>query len=202
MDKDWLIAPGQGIGRLTFGLSPEEVAALADLYGKPSPLMSQAGVASDLEEVIAQMEGSLPAEIIEDMRRNAQSMADLDTQSLLGHATVLLEYRDRRLDAVSVEARHEKAHYEDKPVFTLDAREVLALFEKANGAPGRYRSVEAAFDNLAVSLHCFSTTSPQHGIRAMPEAEPDFQQRAVTLRRVPYRPENELDQFVAYSFDG
>ncbi len=39
MNADWLIAPRHGIGRLTFGLSLNEVAALASVYGEPGNLM-------------------------------------------------------------------------------------------------------------------------------------------------------------------
>lgn len=201
MSADWLIAPHEGIGRLAFGLSPEAVAATASVYGEPGPLISHASVASDVEEVIEQSGGSIPAETVAAMRRAAQDLANFSTQNLtMGQVPVLLEYRDDRLDGVTVEARHIEAHFAGKFVFRLSVLEVLTLFEQANGAPGRYRSDEAAFDNIAVSLYRFSTTSPRGEVRAMPEQNPDFQDRSVTLRRKPYRPADELDQFVTFSF--
>jgi hypothetical protein len=52
---------------------------------------------------------------------------------------------------------------------------------------------------IAISLHCFSATS-QGQVRPMSETEPDFQDRVVTVRKEPYSPANELDQFVTHSF--
>ncbi|MFE0015947.1 hypothetical protein ACFWXH_13950 [Mesorhizobium sp. NPDC059054] len=202
MNADWLISPHHGIGRLAFGLSPEAVAALASLYGEPGPLMSQADVADDVEAVIAQQGASMSEETIAAVRRAARELANFATQNLTkGQIPILLEYRDDRLDGVTVEARHKQARYDGKLVFALGAREVLSLFERANGAPGRYRSSEAAFDNIAVSLFNFTATSPRGEVRALAEADADFRDRSVTLRRQPYRPADELDQFVTFSFN-
>lgn len=202
MNADWLIAPHNGIGRLTFGLSPDAVASVASLYGKPSLLKSHAGVGSDVEALIAQSGATMSAETIDAIRRTAQELANFATQNLImGQTPILLEYRDGRLDGVTVEARHKEANFESKLVFTLSALEVLRLFERANGAPGRYRSDEAAFDNIAVSLYRFSTTSSQGEVHAISEADPDFRDRSITLRREPYRPADELAQFVTFSFD-
>lgn len=199
METDWLLSPHQGIGRLTFGLSPQEVAALSAVYGAPGPLMSQEHVAADIEAVIAQL-GDIPAGDIAAMRQAAQEVANLATQTLEGHAPVLLEYRDRRLDGVSVAAGHQHTHYQGLHVFALGAQDVLALFERANGAPGRYRSTEAAFDHIAVSLHGFSATSARREIRATAATEREFRERAITLRSEPYRPSDEMDQFTSFSF--
>lgn len=202
MNADWLISPHHGVGRLTFGLSPQAVAAMASVYGEPSSLMSQAHVAADVEAVIAEQGASMSQETIAAIRRAAQGLSNLSTQNLTKEGVpILLEYRDDRLDGVTVEARHGQAHYDGKPVFTLGAREVLALFESANGGPGRYRSSEAAFDNIAVSLYNFSTTSLLGEVRALSQADVDFRSRSVTLRRQPYRPADELDQFVTFSFN-
>lgn len=202
MNADWLIAPHNGIGRLTFGLSLEAVASMESLYGKPSPLKSYASVASDVEGVIAQSGTTMPAETMAALRDAAGSLANFATQNLtMGQTPILLEYRDGRLDAVTVEARHKETNFEGKLVFTLSALEVLKLFERANGAPGRYRSDEAAFDNIAVSLYQFSVTSSKGEVRVISEVDPDFRVRSVTLRREPYRPADELDQFVTFSFN-
>lgn len=201
MNADWLIVPHAGMGRLAFGLSPESVAALASLYGEPGALISQAGVAGDVEEVIAQAGASLSGDLIAAIRGAAQDLANYATQNLTKAGTpILLDYRHGVLDAVTVEARHDEVIFEGERIFALGAVDALRLFERANGAPGRYRDSEAAFDNIAVSLFCFSDTSSGGAVRAVSQAEPDFRQRSVTLRRLPYRPESELEAFVDFSF--
>jgi hypothetical protein len=72
MDADWQIIPRRGIGRLTFVLSAEEISAMAETYGEPSPFCSHADTASHLEAVIAQYGSTLSAEDIATMRRGAR----------------------------------------------------------------------------------------------------------------------------------
>ncbi|MEP7453625.1 hypothetical protein [Phyllobacterium sp. SB3] len=202
MNDDWLIAPHKGIGRLAFGLSPEAVSSMASLYGMPSPLMSHADVATDGEDVIAQYGATMSADTIAAVRRAAREQTNLATQNLTtGRTPILLEYRDGQLEGVTVEARHKETNFKGTLIFSRSALEVLRLFERTNEAPGRYRSDEAAFDNIAVSLYRFSTTSSNGEVRTVSEAAPDFKERSVTLRREPYRPADELDQFVTFSFD-
>ncbi|WP_019902892.1 hypothetical protein [Methylobacterium sp. 77] len=203
MNPDWLVVPRSGIGRLVFGLTPEEVAAAADpVYGTPTPLIRGAEAAADADAVIAGMRTSLSAADISAMRQAVRDLAGLDRQNLeKDRIPILLEYRDGRLDGVTVESRHAETHFQNVRIFTLTAREVLRLFERANGAPGRFRSTEAAFDNLAVSLFAFSHVSADGKVLAMRDDDSDFAERSVTLRREPYRPANEIDRFVTASFE-
>ncbi|KQP15790.1 hypothetical protein ASF26_16085 [Methylobacterium sp. Leaf93] len=203
MNPDWRVVPHIGIGRLVFGLTPEKVAAVADpVYGVPTPLIRGAAAAADTEGLIAQLGPSLSAADISAIRQAAIDLASLDRQNLEKDRTpILLEYRDGRLDGVTVEARHAETQFRNERIFSLKAREVLRLFERANGAPGRFRSTEAAFDNLAVSLFAFSRVSPDGKVLVLRADDPDFAERSVTLRRTPYRPANEMDQFVTASFD-
>lgn len=203
MNPDWLVVPHTGIGRLVFGLTPAEVAAAAvPVYGTPTPLMRGADAAADTAALIAELGSTLSAADISAMKQAVRDLAGLDRQNLEKDRTpILLEYRDGRLDGVTVEARHAETQFRNERIFSLDAREVLRLFERANGAPGRFRSTEAAFDNLAVSLFAFSRVSPHGKVQVLREDDPDFAGRSVTLRREPYRPANEMDQFVTASFD-
>ena len=201
MDADWKLTPWRGLGRLTFGLTPEEVAALAPIYGEPSPVLSHAYVAKHVEEVIARPDSNLTPDIIALMRESAADMLNFASQNLTleGRATVLLDYRDLRLVGVACEDQHRAAHFEGRPVYDMKSRDVVALFERANGRPGRYRSTETAFDSLAVSLHAFCHTSRTGEFRFLDAADEDFNERSVTLRREPYRPANEMDQFFTVS---
>ncbi|WP_227439856.1 hypothetical protein [Methylobacterium sp. W2] len=203
MNPDWRVEPHLGIGRLVFGLTSAEVAAVADpVYGVPTPLIGGAEAAADTDAMIAGLGASLSAADVSAMRQAARDLAAMDRQNLEKDRTpILLEYRDGRLDGVTVEARHAGTHFRNERVFSLTAREVLRLFERANGAPGRFRSNEAAFDTLAVSLFAFSRVSPDGKVQVVRDDDPDFAGRSVTLRRTPYRPANEMDQFVTASFD-
>ncbi|MCZ0737889.1 hypothetical protein [Phreatobacter sp. AB_2022a] len=199
MQAQWQIKPKRGLGKLVFGLSAEEVAALAPVYGTPSLFMTHHHMVEAIETTIAQLGPALSAEDAAVLRRAAEQQARLGTQVLHGTGPTLLEYDDGRLSGVTVEAKCGPAHFEGQALFTMSARDVLALFEKANGAPGRCRSTETAFDNLAVSLHGFSRRDA-HGVRAMPGSDTDFAQRSVTVRAAPYQPADEMDQFVVHSF--
>lgn len=199
MDADWRIVPRQGLGRLTFGLSVEEAGALASVYGKPGPLVSQAHVIDDMEKIIAMPGSTLSPEDIAVLRQKAGELRNYAIQVLTGAGPVSLDYVEGRLVAVMIEPKSGPAHFEGQAVFGLKPREVLALFERANGAPGRYSSTEAAFDNLAVSLHAFSLTSREKVARVLAETEELFAERSITLRREPYRPADEMHRFVTVS---
>lgn len=202
MNADWLIAPRHGIGRLTFGLSLNEVAALASVYGEPGSLMLGSDQIASTEELIALNGASMSEETIELLRQLARDVENHTWQNLTkDRLAIMLEYQDGRLAEVAVEAGHREAHFEGHRVFSLDAREVLSLFERANGAPGRYRSTEAAFDNIAVALSSFSTVSTSGKVDPMPASNPDFLERSIIVRLAPYRPAHELDQFVEFSFN-
>lgn len=199
MQAHWQIKPKQGLGDLVFGLSVEAVAALAPVYGTPSPLMTHHHMVETIETTIAQLGPALSAEDAAVLRRAAQQQARLGTQVLRGAGPTLLEYDEGRLSGVGVEAKCGPAHFDGQAVFAMTARDVLVLFETANGAPGRCRSTETAFDNLAVSLHCFSRRGAR-GVRAMAAIDRDFAERSVTVRAAPYQPADEMDQFVIHSF--
>ena len=199
MDADWKLEPRRGLGRLTFGLSPEEVAALAPIYGKPSPVHSHAHVAADLERVLATTGAAMSPKDLAEARKAAADLANFATQNLQGTPLVLLEYRDLKLAGVACEQKSGGAHVEGRSLSGMTSRDVLALFERANGGPGRYRSTEAAFDGLAASLHAFCNTSRTGATRFLDARDEDFKERSVTLRREPYRPENEMDQFFTRS---
>ncbi|WP_020177755.1 hypothetical protein [Methylopila sp. M107] len=199
MSDPWRIDPLQGLGLLRFGMSPAEVAALADVYGAPTALLDNAYVIASTEDIIAQFGHDMSPDEIATLRQIALEQATLVSQNLDGPAPTLLEYHDGRLDCVMVEPACGPVTFQDRPVFDLDARDALALFETANGAPGRYRSTEAAFDNLAVSLGSFSVIAPAGSLQILTQADDEFSERSIAVRQVPYRPENEIGQFIARS---
>ena len=204
MSADWLVKPKVGIGRLEFGLSPDDVAALADVYGSPGPLMKPVG-AADLDAMLRDLPAMAEFVSEEDIAALRQAMGgqeDFDQQNLeMNEAPILLEYRRGRLHGVTVEARHIETQFANARIFAMAASDVLRICQRANGGPGRYRSNEAAFDNIAVSLYAFSHVSEGGEVQAATRNDPDFHARSLTLRREPYMPADELDQFVRASFE-
>lgn len=197
----WRIEPMRGLGALTFGLSPADVAALANVYGSPSPLMSQAHVADDVEKVFAELglADAISAEDLAAIRSAAAGQAGLSTQTLFGDGPTLLEFEADRLSCVMVEPACGPVTFRGQVVFDMSAQDALRMFEAANGGPGRYRSTEAAFDALAVSLTGFSATSRDGSIRLARSEDEDFLGRSIAVRHAPYRPESEVGQFVTHS---
>ncbi len=198
----WRIEPMRGVGALTFGLSPADVATLSDGYGAPSPLMSQAHVADDVEKVFAELglANAISAEDLAAIRAAAAGQAKLATQTLFGAGPTLLEFEEQRLSCVMVEPACGPATFEGRAVFDMSASDALRQFESANGGPGRYRSTEAAFDALAVSLTGFSVCSADGSIRPSSPDDEDFAGRSIAVRHAPYRPDSEIGQFVTRSF--
>lgn len=78
MSADWLVEPKVGIGRLAFGLSPDEVAALADIYGSPGPLMKPVG-AADLDAMFRDLPSMADYVSEEDIAALRQAWGDKKT---------------------------------------------------------------------------------------------------------------------------
>ncbi|WP_428152857.1 hypothetical protein [Brevundimonas sp.] len=136
------------------------------------------------------------------LRQAIGEQEDVDRQNLeMNETAVLLEYRSGGLDGVTVEARHIETQFANARIFSMAASDVLRICQRANGGPGRYRSNEAAFDNIAVSLYAFSQVSERGEVQAATRNDRDFRARSLTLRCEPYMPADELDQFVSASFE-
>ena len=137
MSADWLVKPKVGIGRLEFGLSPDEVAALADVYGSPGPLMKPVG-AADLDapvRALPAMAAYVSEEDIAALRQAMGGQADFDQQNLeMNETPILLEYRVGRLDGVTVEARHIETQFANARIFSMAASEVLRICQRQWGA--------------------------------------------------------------------
>lgn len=204
MNADWLVKPKVGVGRLEFGLTPDEVAGMADVYGSPSPLVKAIDEA-DLDAMfrdLPDMAGYVSEDDIAALRQAIGGQEDFHRQNLeMNETPILLEYRRGRLDGVTVEARHIETHFANERIFSMAASDVLRICQRANGGQGRFRSNEAAFDNIAVSLFAFSQVSERSEVQAATRNDPDFHARSLTLRREPYLPANELDRFVRASFE-
>ncbi len=78
MSADWLVTPKVGIGRLEFGLSPDDVAALTDVYGSPGPLMKPVG-AADLDAMFRDLPAMAEYVSEEDIAALRQAMGDKKT---------------------------------------------------------------------------------------------------------------------------
>ncbi|MGO4450639.1 hypothetical protein AB4Y96_17115 [Phyllobacterium sp. TAF24] len=203
--KNWEIHPKMGIGNMRFGITKPNIDTFADIYGVVVRSGSDRIPDSILEDTLKQFGGALSEE-------EKTSLMTLYTESgpdqtsvteVRGDHGLILRYERDVLIEVMLSTSHKSTNLLEKPVFGLSAIDALVLFEIANRGPGRYRSTEAAFDNLAISLDAFSTTDGaerERTVRPMGGKDERFSNRTITLRPKPYAPKNELDQFVTHSF--
>ena len=71
-------------------------------------------------------------------------------------------------------------------LFTIEPGSLLTTLEIQNREPGRYRSSEAAFDHLAISLYGFSILGEDGKIEVLSAVDPRAEDRSITLRASPY----------------
>ena len=200
MADDWTLRPGTGLGRLTFGMSPTEVDAHADVYGVVESRMADRASDELLNETLALFGDGLSDEdkqafiaAYAEQGPSADSVTETRRDSGL-----VLGYRSERLVEIMV-APQRPVFLEGQNLLALEPAQALALLERANGGPGRYATTEAAFDGLALSVDGFCVTEQTAGVRILDSDDERFHTRTVMARSAPYAPDDEAERFRTHS---
>ena len=201
---DWTIAPGKGLGKLAFGMSPAQIDALSGLYGA----------------LTGRQQDSIPDAILRDtLEKFGDAMSEEEKQALLalsaqsgpaadsmtetrGQPGLVLGYEADRLARIMPAIGQRPLFLDGQDLFSLSPLDALALLERLNDGPGRYAGTEAAFDTLAMSLDGFCVAAPATGVTPLDETDARYRDRTVTLRPQPYLPEGEMDRFILVSVQG
>lgn len=112
---------------------------------------------------------------------------------------LVLRYEADHLCEITPAGPRHPLFLDGRDVFALHGLEPLDLLERLNGSPGRYADTEAAFDHLAISVSGFGVSDSTHGVRALDDSDERFQERTVTLRKVPYLPDQEMHRYIVHS---
>lgn len=197
----WTIRPLVGLGPLAFGMKPKEVASYHAAYGAPD-IATSAVPEESFEETMKMLSQYLSADDIAAARRGHEQQKAITAlrRELYTENGLSLEYDDNGLVTIQISPEALATNFNSENIFPLDARKVLALFELANGMPGRYRSTHAAFDNIAISLSDFSIAMSDGTVQPLQSSDERFAERTVEIRRTPYIPSDEITQYVDYSF--
>jgi hypothetical protein len=204
VEEDWTVVPREGLGKLRFDMSPLQVDALSDIYGAASGRVNDRIPDDILRDTLEKFGNGMSVEekqALIAMYAESGSSADSTTETR-GDPGLVLRYKADRLVEIMPAQKHRPLFFDGEDILALSALEVLTLLERLNGGPGRYASIAAAFDKLAISLDGFCVTELATGVRTLDEADERFQERTVTLRPTPYLPEGEMDKFVVHSFLG
>ncbi|MGK9233715.1 hypothetical protein KXS07_19430 [Inquilinus limosus] len=198
MENEWTIKPGSGLGEIKFGMTLSEISSLNATYGELGPAVAGQHRVDATEDTIAQF-GQFPSEEdIAAVRQAATAQSNIQTQTFLNDGPVLTFFRDRLVE-ITIPSRKNAVNYQDGLLYSMDCKDVLALFERANGAPGRYGSTGAAFDNISIYLDSFSFVQ-NGGVQPVPSTDRRFRERTIGLRDTPYSHDEMLPDFIAHSF--
>jgi hypothetical protein len=198
MENAWTIKPRVGLGDINFGMTPSEASSLNTTYGDLGPAVTAQHRVDATEDTIAKFGEFFSEEDIAALRQAAASQSDSQVQTFSNDGPVLT-FSKNHLAEITIPPGKKAANFQDKIVYSIDSQSVLVLLERANGAPGRYGSTGAAFDNIAVYLDSFSFV--QNGsVQPMPSTDKRFRERTIGLREVPYSHDEMLPDFIAHSF--
>lgn len=201
-EGDWTIRPGQGVGRLDFGMSAARVDALSDVYGTVTGRGSDGAPDALMYETLEMFGGAMTAEEKEALVAGYAEIGpatDAVTETR-GRPGLVLGYEGDRLVQIMPASGQGPVLLDGRDLLSVTALEALRLLEQRNGGPGRYSGTEASFDGLAISLEGFSLVQGGHGVRPLESGDERFSRRTVTVRRHPYLPAEELHRFVTHSF--
>lgn len=191
---DWTVVPGSGLGKLEFGMSPEQVDAFADIYGALEARMSDRASDDLLLETLALFGDGLSEDEKKDFIA-AYGVHGPPSQSVTetrGESGLVLGYLADRLVEIMMPAHRHPLILAGEDMLSLGPAEALGLLERLNGAPGRYAGTLAAFDNLALSVDGFCVTDRVAGVRILNADDERFDGRTAVMRSTPYLPEEEF----------
>lgn len=198
MENAWTIKPRVGLGDIKFGMTLSEISSLNTIYGELGSAVMDRHRVDATEDTIAKFGKFFSEEDIAALRQAAAAQSDSQVQTSSNDGSVLTFFKSHLVE-ITISARKKSTNFRESILYSIDCQSVLALLERANGAPGRYGSTGAAFDNIAVYLDSFSFV--QNGIiRPMPSTDKRFRERTIGLREAPYSHDDMLPEFVTHSF--
>jgi len=198
-EADWTIRPRTGLGRLEFGMSPEQVDSLSATYGTITGRGADR-IADDMMRETLEMFGDAMSD--DEKKALIAQYAEIGPPGDSVTETrgdLVLRYEADRLCEIMPAGPRRPLFLEGRDVFALRGLEPLELLERLNESPGRYADTEAAFDNLAISVNGFGVSDSTTAVLALDDSDDRFQERTVTLREVPYLPEQEMHRYVLHS---
>lgn len=198
-EADWTIRPREGLGRLEFGMSPARVDSLSATYGTITGRGADRVADDMLRETLAMF-----GDAMSDDEKQAFIAAYTDNGPPADSVTetrgaLVLRYEADRLCEIMPAGPRHPLFLDGRDVFALRGLEPLELLERLNEGPGRYADTEAAFDDLAISVNGFGVSDSTAGVLALDDSDERFRERTVTLREVPYLPEQEMHRYVMHS---
>ncbi|MDO3400881.1 hypothetical protein QWI29_12640 [Mycolicibacterium neoaurum] len=190
-ESDWTVHPLSGLGRLEFGMSPAQVDALSAIYG----VITGRGADRVADEMLRETLAMFGDAMSEDEKQafiaeytDSGPSADSVTET---RGDLVLRYEADRLCEIMPAHPRRPLFLDGSDLFALAGLDVLRLLERCNQGPGRYADTEAAFDELAISVHGFSVHDSASGVLALDDSDERFRQRTVMLRGIPYEQETQ-----------
>jgi len=190
-ESDWTVHPRSGLGRLEFGMSPAQVDALSAIYG----VITDRGADRVADEMLRETLAMFGDAMSEDEKQafiaeytGSGPSADSVTET---RGDLVLRYEADRLCEIMPAHPRRPLFLDGSDLFALAGLDVLRLLERYNQGPGRYADTEAAFDELAISVHGFSVHDSAAGVLALDDSDERFRQRTVMLRGIPYEQETQ-----------
>jgi hypothetical protein len=200
-DNNWQVKVKIGLGQLRFGDSQDNVDKFSGIYGASIRRGADRIPDTIMQDTLSQFGEGLSEEekqqILDLYAEHGPSESSVT--EVRGDQGLILTYEADRLVAVMIGRGHAEANIDGQQIFLMNGRDMLALAESLNKEPGRYRSTQAAFDNIALSLDGFSFVDKQGAVQLMAETDERFEGRTLEIREKPYMPAEEMDQFVVHS---
>lgn len=200
MDNEWTIKPKNGFGPITFGMTPADVATISKVYGSLDTVTEDADLTANMDDTFALFAEFASEEDIAAVRSAVEEKASKKgRQEIYDNGRIFIIYEAGRVVSVMTASREERTNLSDVSVYDLTGLELLQLLEKANGAPGRYRSTGAAFDNIAVVTDAFSIVN-NGKVTPLAKSDERYAERTIEVRAEPYNPPDEAESWMMHSF--
>ncbi|WP_117190265.1 hypothetical protein [Rhizobium terrae] len=200
MDNEWTIRPKIGFGLISFGMTVEGVAGVSSVYGPLDTVTEDADLSAGLDDTFALFSQFATEEDLAAVRAAVEEKAGQQgRQEIYNGGRVFVMYEAGRVASVMTSVRENRTNLNDTLLFDLPAVDALKLLERANGAPGRYRSTGAAFDNIAVTTDAFSIVT-RGQVTPLAASDERFAERTIEAQADAYNPPEEAESWIIHSF--
>lgn len=186
-EAEFTIFLQRGVGPLTFGMTREQIASFADIYG-PSLTRTSGIEGNTFDETMEMLAKFMPPADLAAARssyENANS-GGLVISEFYENSGLILDYEKGRLALVQLTPKARLANIGGVFVFEETSRNVIKIFERLNRSAGKYFKSSAEFANISVYLENFTVVVGGQRVEMINSTDTQSVERVIGLRGKPF----------------
>jgi len=182
--ENWHIKPNQGLGLLSFGMTPKDVGQYNAIYGSNPASHTYGHSADNFLSNLGEFSTFFSTEVLQGAQK-AASVFDAKTAGLKSEIRTEkyymgLEYFEDALTSISLADDCAFAHIQNRTLFSEKPQSILAHLQRLNGGAKIYKN-DVIFDNLGIMLSNFYPLIEKNKSQHPDKSHLDDQTKSMTI---------------------